>query len=251
MRRKGTTEESYQVPLWIVTFSDMTTNLLTFFVLLLSMGHMRDDTLFDQGQALTYFESIRRGFRLKRTFDLGNTKVKYHTTDQVDLPEVRTIDAREEEIRRLFAKLCRSMKAMPSPIATPNTDFLTIDIRFGQGRSDLSEQAQTSLRRLASQVQETAGPEQGTIYVLGLAGDVASEQEQWLLSAQRARAAADLLERTLSAASGLSRQHSLLKNPSKWTVYSWGVGPGSDWVGPNSPISRQSQILIGVLRGGG
>lgn len=251
MSRIGTTEERYHVPLWIVTFSDMTTNLLTFFVLLLSMGHIRDETLFDKGQALTYFESIRRGFRLEATFDLGNTKVKYHTTDQIVLPEVRTIDAREEDVRRLFAKLSRSMKTMSSPIATPNTDFLAIDVRFGQGRADLSEQAQASLRRLASQVQETAGPQQGTIYVLGLAGDVSSEREQWLLSAQRARAAADLLERVLSAASDFQRQHSLLKSPFKWTVHSWGAGPGGDWAGPNNLFSGQSQILIGVLRAGG
>lgn len=43
---KRTEESNSAVPLWIITFSDMTTNLLTFFVLLLSMGHIRDDTLF-------------------------------------------------------------------------------------------------------------------------------------------------------------------------------------------------------------
>lgn len=248
MSRKGTNEESFRAPLWIVTFSDMTTNLLTFFVLLLSMGHVRDDSLFDQGQALTYFESVRRGFRLKRTFDLGNIKVKYHTVEQEGSLTDRTIDAREEEIRRIFTKLCQSMKVMSSPIATPDTDFLATDIRFGQGRADLSEQAQTSLRRLVWQIQETTGPPQGTIYVLGLAGDVAVGREQWLLSAQRARAVADFLERVLSSASELGAQRNILKNPFKWVVHSWGVGPGGDWIGPGSPASGQSQILIGVLR---
>lgn len=251
MSRKAPTEESYQVPLWIITFSDMTTNLLTFFVLLLSMGHMRDETLFDQGQALTYLESVRRGFGLKKTFDFGNIKVKYHTSERDDLPDPRMIDAREEDIRRIFAKLCRSMKMMSSPVAPPHTDFLMTDIRFGQGQAALNERAQASLRRLARHVQETGGSEQGTIYVLGLAGDGMTEQDQWLLSARRARAAAEFLERTLSAASGLRRQHSLLRNPFQWTVYSWGVGPGGDWAGPNSPISGQSQILIAVLRGNG
>jgi len=248
LSRKGTTEESYHVPIWVITFSDMTTNLLTFFVLLLSMGHMRDETLFDRGQALTYLESVKRGFGLRETFDFGNVKIKHHISDGGDLLEGRTTDAREEDIRRIFAKLSQRLKATSSPIVAPDASFLVTGIHFGQGQATLNEQAQSFLRRFASQVQESADSQRDKLYVLGLAYDAVTEQEQWLLSARRARTVADFLRSTLSAAGGAQSRRSLAGGQSKWSVYSWGAGTGGDWVERDSPISKHSQILIAVLR---
>lgn len=248
MSRKETTEESYQVPIWVITFSDMTTNLLTFFVLLLSMGHMRDETLFDRGQALTYLESVKRGFGLKEKFDFGNIKIKYHVSEEGDLLEGRTVDAREEDIRRIFAKLNQRLNETSSLIVSPDTSFLVTGIHFEQGQAALNEQARSFLRRFAAQVQESADSQRDMLYVLGLAYDGLTEQEQWVLSAKRAQAVADFLQDTLSAAGGGQTQRSLTGDESKWPVYSWGAGPGGDWVGRNSPISKQSQILIAVFR---
>jgi outer membrane protein OmpA-like peptidoglycan-associated protein len=248
LSRKETTEESYQVPIWVITFSDMTTNLLTFFVLLLSMGHMRDETLFDQGQTLTYLESVRRGFGLKEKFDFGNIKIKHHVSEEGDLLEGRTIDAREEDIRRIFTKLRQHLKETSSPIVAPDTSFLVTGIHFGQGQASLNEQAQSFLRRFASQVQESADSQEDKLYVLGLAYDAVTEQEQWILSAKRAQTVADFLRDTLSAAGGGQTRRSMTGGESKWSVYSWGAGPGGDWVERDSPISKHSQILIAVLR---
>ena len=248
MSRRETTEESYQVPIWVITFSDMTTNLLTFFVLLLSMGHMRDETLFDRGQALTYLESVKRGFGLKDKFDFGNVKIKHYVSDGNDLHEGRTIDATEEDIRRIFKKLNQRLKETSSLIVAPDPSFLVTGIHFEQGQATLNEQAQTFLRRFATQVQESADSQRDILYVLGLAYDGLTEQEQWVLSAKRAQAVADFLRDTLSAAGGVQMRHSLTGDESKWSIYSWGAGPGGDWVGRDSPISKQSQILIAVLR---
>jgi hypothetical protein len=84
--------------------------------------------------------------------------------------------------------------------------------------------------------------------VLGLAYDGVTEQEQWILSAKRAQTVADFLRDTLSAAGGGQTRRSLTGGESKWSVYSWGAGPGGDWVERDSPISKHSQILIAVLR---
>ena len=102
-------ESAPGVPLWIITFSDMTTNLLTFFVLLLSMGHIRDDTLFDDGQRMSmlFLESVKAGFGFRQSTDFDHPKVKY-SIDQPDQTEGITKDAREEQTRRLFENLRRS-----------------------------------------------------------------------------------------------------------------------------------------------
>ena len=71
--------------------------------------------------------------------------------------------------------------------------------------------------------------------MLGLAGEEAAEKEQWILSARRAQSVGDFLQ-------------GILPPEANWPIYSWGAGPGGDWVSRNSPISRQSQILIAVLR---
>ena len=47
-----------KVPGYIVTFSDMVTLLLTFFVMLLSLSQIQDPELFDKGRD-AFLESIR------------------------------------------------------------------------------------------------------------------------------------------------------------------------------------------------
>ena len=108
MSRREVIEESQQVPLWIITFSDMTTNLLTFFVLLLSLGTVRDDTLNDQGMAPTFLGEIKRGFGFKQPLDLGETKINHHISRQNELNDGRTINAKEEELRRVFEEIKQS-----------------------------------------------------------------------------------------------------------------------------------------------
>ena len=57
-QRQGPVEEKQKVPAYIVTFSDMVTLLLTFFVLLLTLAQVQDPELFNRGRD-SFFESIR------------------------------------------------------------------------------------------------------------------------------------------------------------------------------------------------
>lgn len=238
MSHKKVAEESYQVPIWVITFSDMTTNLLTFFVLLLSMGHVRDETLFDQGQALTFLESVKSGFGFKEGIGFGNISIKYHISDPGELSAGRTIDAKEEEIRRIFKNLSRSMNTLPSQITAPKTNFSVTDIHFGSSEAVLNEPAKRFLTEFCWHLQQGFSDKPSIMYVLGLACDEEGEKEQWILSAKRAQAAAEFIEDNLSSGPSLS----------KLAIYSFGAGPGGDWVGQDDPISKQSHILIAVLR---
>jgi len=245
LSHKKIAEEPYQVPIWVITFSDMTTNLLTFFVLLMSMGHIRDETLFDQGQASTYLESVKRGFGLKEGPDFGNVKIKYFITDLGELSEGRTIDAKEEELRRIFQKVNRSMNTMPSQIVAEKTNFSVTNIRFSPGEATLDESAKRFLTEFCLGLQQSADSKMKMLYVLGLADEELTEKQQWLLSARRAQVVADFLQSALGRPAGPPEAEAF--EPA-WRIYWWGAGPGGDWVSQDSPISRQSQILIAVLR---
>ncbi len=236
-----TEEEGPNVPAYIVTFSDMTTLLLTFFVMLLSLAHVQDPELFDTGRD-SFVQSMRNLglgmlYNRKRAPKFGQVKIKYFIETPDKLFTGRSIHAKEEEIRRVFKDLSRSMKTLPSQIVAQKTNFSITNIHFPPGQAALNEPAKRFLTELCLDLQQDSGSRPIKLYVLGLAGDVPNETQQWILSARRAHAAADFLQDTLPSASN-------------WPVYSWGAGPGGDWVEQNSPISKQSHILIAILRAG-
>lgn len=214
----------------------MTTLLLTFFVLLLSMGHIRDETLFDQGQQLPLFflQGVKAGFGFKEPLDFGNAKAK-HLIDNPELPQGTTLDAKQERIKRLIRNVSRSMKTSPSQLKAERISFSVTSITFRPGQAVLDESATQYLSRFCQDLQQNADPAGIMLYVLGLAGSEATEQQQWMLSAQRAQAAAKYLQTAFQG---------------RWQVYWWGAGPGGDWVGRDSPISQDCQVLIAVLKAG-
>ena len=230
-------EEGSKVPAYIVTFSDMTTLLLTFFVMLLSLASVQDEGLFHKGRE-SFLKSMRQLglgvlYGRKQGPDFGHTKIKYFISRPDNLFEGRTIDAKGEGLRRIFKNVSRSMKTMRSQIIGKMTNFSVTNIRFPPGDATLSEPAKRFLTEFCVDLQQTPDSKAIKLYVLGLARAGATEKEQWILSSRRAQAVADFLQDIL---------------PAKWPVYSWGAGPGGDWVARDSPISRQSQILIAVLR---
>ena len=127
------------------------------------------------------------------------------------------------------------MSTMRSQIVAKTTNFAVTNIHFAQGDAALNKSAKKFLTEFCLGLQQGPGLLTVKLYVLGLANDVPTEKEQWILSARRARAAADFLKETPLGAN--------------CPIYSWGAGPGGDWVAPDSPVSEQSQILISVLRG--
>lgn len=240
-QQKAAESDGPKVPAYIVTFSDMTTLLLTFFVMLLSLSTVQDPELFNKGRG-SFIQSMRELglgmlYNRKRAPEFGHVKIKYfiETPDKFFLG--RSIHAKEEEIRRAFKDVSRSMKTLPSQIVAQKTSFSITNIRFPSGQATLNEPAKRFLTESCSLLQQDSDSKPIKLYVLGLAGDEPTETQQWMLSARRAQAVADFLQDSLSSASN-------------WSVYSWGAGPGGDWVGQNSPISEKSHILIAVLRAG-
>ena len=252
-KRQSIEEEGPKVPGYIVTFSDMVTLLLTFFVMLLSLASVQDEELFGRGRDSFSFAIKNFGLGMflgrKPRPDFGNVKVKHFIIKPDKFFKGRSLHIKEEEIRQVFNELRQSMKTMPSEVVATKTDFSVANIRFARGVSGLDASAKQFLGSFCSNLQSSMGDSRPMkLYVLGLADDQATEKEQWILSAMRAKVVADYLRGILSLGSGVQTQRSAFGVWSKWSVYWWGAGPGGDWVRQDSPISKQSQILIAVLR---
>jgi len=230
----------------------MVTLLLTFFVMLLSLSNVQDPELFDKGRD-AFLESIRHIglgmlFGKEEMPQFGDLKTKHFISNPEESSDLRTLDARAEELRRILEKLKQTTTIVPSQLAAERTNFSVANVHFSPGRIDLNESARKFLRGFCLDLQQNVGRKPVELYVLGLASDGKSDKEKWLLSARRARTVADFLRAALSAEGVGQSRRSLAGCQSKWSVYSWGAGPGSDWVGRDSPISEHSQILIAVLR---
>ena len=237
--RKAQEDSSAKVPAYIVTFSDMVTLLLTFFVMLLSLAEVQDTDLFNAGQE-SFVRSIRNlGLGAltgrKQRADLGYVQPRHFIAIPDEGFKGRSLHAKEEEIRRLFKKVSRTVDTMPSQITASKTDFSVTNIRFSQGQTTLDQAAKRFLTEFSLNLQQNSEPRAIKLYVLGLTDDEETEKKQWITSAKRAYAVADFLKKRLPSRLG-------------WPVYSWGAGPGGQWVDKSSPIYQQSQILIAVLR---
>jgi len=251
-RRLLIEDDGPKVPGYIVTFSDMVTLLLTFFVMLLSLAQVQDPELFNRGRD-AFLESIRyiglgALFGREEMPHLGYLKDKHFVPDPDESPDRRTLDAEAEKTRRLFAQIRQATTVVPLQMDARKTDFSVVNVRFSPGGAVLSEPDRRSLTGFCRGLQQDLGVLPVELYVLGLAGDVKDEKRQWILSAKRAQAVADFVRNVLSTSPGSAGRADPSWGWSRWFIRSWGAGPGGEWVGRDSPISSKSQVLIGVLR---
>jgi chemotaxis protein MotB len=240
LRRKKTQPgDGPKVPGYIVTFSDMVTLLLTFFVMLLSLATTQDPELFNSGRD-SFVESLK-GLGLgmligkDQAIEFTNPKTKHPIQNPEKTQNKRTIDAKEERTRRLFNQLRRSARTMPSQISGQRLDFPVLDVHFAAASTELDTVAKQSIRQLCRNIYRDLEPKPTQFYVLGLAEERADNKQLWTLSALRAKTIADIVAETFP-------------EQNRPAVYSWGAGPGRIWSGKDNAIPQGCQIVIAVLR---
>ena len=258
-RRQAPEEEKPRVPAYIITYSDMVTLLLTFFVLLLVMAGVQDPEMFNLGRD-SFWQSIRLcglGALLgpEVVMDLGARQTKHLTTDP-ESSEDRTLDEYRERLRRAYERITHSAATLNSQLHAQKLDFSVADVRFPKGEVELDDEAIRSLSKFCLDLRQNRSAQTCRLYVLGLAGDETSETQQWVLSAERARAVASFLNERLNqdgqgqgpAARKRTAKMSGSLTTTPWQILWWGAGPGGHWAGQDRPHPGESQILIAILK---
>ncbi len=245
MRKAATLQEDKgpQTPAWVVSFTDMVTLLLAFFVLLQAFAMEQDPTLFFQGQGA--FRTEIAGFVLPewiigkaRILEAENPK-KRHPTEEADseIEQVRVVDPKDEQIRKIFRDLKQVIETKTSDIKVKASNVISAPIRFEPSRASLDASAKEYLNGLAMNLEQNVEKDEVKIYVVGLAADAPPGKDRWILSARRAESVADFLR------GSLARETSTRS----WRVTSWGTGvSGAEHARPDA-TEQQKFIRITIM----
>ena len=240
MNAKFPEEPKKGAPAFIVTFSDMITLLLTFFLMLISMAEEQCVTeKFKKGQ--TSFRQALAGFGMEGFMPGGssgskfdNPSSKYKVDQKTDETEDRTPDIETEMLTRIIHEIEQVMKISPTQITGNSNNFTVTDIHFEKGSWDLNEPAKEYLSKYCNDTQEAFFNDRPTIYIVGLAAKEKGQKQQFVVSARRAQAVADFINSKLSKDAG-------------WPVFCWGAGNGGKWADEKGMISKEANIMISLL----
>ncbi len=237
-----------KVPLWIISFADMITLLLSFFVMLQTMAHTQDAKL--MGASRESFRRAIAGFGLpdlvlgkQPSQSLDYHKLKYPTEENDDTPGFnRVIDADDEQIRNTFEDLKKNMETRSSDTRAKVSNVIVTPITFAGAGAQLNEAARSYLGELAGNLTQETRRGGGQLFVLGMAGEAdvggagaAVDESQLLsLSARRAQVVSECMRPLLSA------------RGQRWGVTAWGIGKGDEHTRSLGAVAGRTFIVIAV-----
>jgi hypothetical protein len=240
-------DDGDKVPLWLVSFTDMITLLLAFFVLLQSIAHEKDEELFFIGQGS--FKRAVQNYGIPYWLE-GNPKnvrrsfirPKYTMEEDPDnYTKERLLDAEDEKIREIFDQLRREMDTDVTDESENTIEVRPTSIRFRGHRIDVPPAAQQELTRIAAELKTGLGSRKISVYVVGLAPDQPAGLVRWMVAARRARAVEGVMQRILAR-----QLHSGL-----WNLHSVGAGSSQRWQKTFEVSGENTHIVIAVTGAGG
>ncbi len=236
-------DEGAGTPGWVVSFTDMITLLLAFFVLLQAFAKEQNPDLFFEGQGAFRRAIAGMGipdilFGKKQIFEGESRKKRYPTEEEEKkITRSRVMDAEDEKIRQIFKDLQRKMHTETADIKTRQINIISTPVEFERSGVSLNAQARKYLKSMALNMKQNLDSSATKIYVVGSAADVSGRQDKWILSARRAQAVADFLRVALRDETGARR----------WKLISWGSGSGPKQNSRPDAAARKEFIRIAII----
>ncbi|MBM4019537.1 MAG: hypothetical protein FJ288_14665 [Planctomycetes bacterium] len=243
MSRRIAEDAGPGVPIWVLSFGDMITNLLAFFILLQSFSHAQRAELLQVGHetsssVMAFLDGLPKWLVGKRPEVKFGFRLRKHTVEsdpQNAAPE-RIIDAEDEQLRKLFDDLRRALGPETSDLRRGKVRIVAAPPVFGPGAATLGPEGRDFLATLASDLPQDPAAPHLDVYAIGLADDAADRPQQFTLSAMRALAAAEALQACMPGE---------LRSAGT-RVFSWGIGSGRE--GPRGLSGPSAaQVVIAVV----
>jgi outer membrane protein OmpA-like peptidoglycan-associated protein len=211
-------DKSNDIPAWVVSFTDMITLLLSFFVMLQAFAHVQDPNLFYEGQGS--FRRAVHGLGIPQWL-LGRREgmkrdffIKRHAVEPSELTDDAEpiLDEEQDLISQAMEQLRRRFNSAADKISQRTFDVTAAPFRFSGVSTRLDGAAMEYLDDMAQKIAQTRRPGNSTVYIIGLGPDVQSKSQAYVVGAQRAEAVRHYLQGQLDrAARG-------------WKVICWGGG---------------------------
>jgi len=241
----GSNEKTYKeekkkgAPAYIISYSDIVTNLLAFFILLQVFASHRDPELFNAGRgsfirALDGFGIPGLIFGSEQRVDMEADSASYI----VDGPEsgketVRTKDAEAQRIAEMLERINQSFKAEEVGEGRGAPVVLATPLRFRRGEAVLDERGEAYLRGLWDDLLSFGRGGEVEVDIRGYAEDEETGTRKWTVAAARAAAVARYLE-------GMSQRNG---GEGSWVIRSGGSGASL------AGAQRDLSIVIHITEG--
>ncbi len=239
-----------KVPIWIISFADMITLLLSFFVMLQTMAHEKSSELFKVGQGSFNRALANMGlpdvlFGKAPSDGKDYRKIRYPTSEanaQEDIPPERVIDADDEKIRNLFDNLRQVMESDAQDVNEQVLDVRTTPLKCAASSAALDDPGKAYLAALAGDLRQNLAGKPVRIYLTGLPAGSQNTREQIILAAKRAAAAEAHLRSALEPELAIRQ----------WELYSSGGTGEGRWGGKlaSTPVAKPTIIITVTAKPG-
>jgi len=227
-------------PARIVSFTDMITLLLAFFVLLQAFAKEQDPELYRQGQGA--FKRSIAGFGIPNLL-FGQPKLisgvqskKRHPTEENDDREKtrRNIDLKNARIKQAFEKLADAVDTVTCDKRPEASNVESAPISFAPASAALGAEARQWIGQYAARLGRNRKP--ARVVVVASAPDIPVGKARWILSTNRARAVCELMGGVLSDVS-----------QGRWILTPMGSGAAGPGDPRRSAPARQEFVRIAII----